>query len=80
MMQVMSRERSSMGSVGASIDRKLNPVFSPKAVDQATRQAAIAQHYGLQAVWELPTPQAVAAAHRFMQINEISGITVRRWP
>jgi hypothetical protein len=62
------------------IDRKLNPVFSAKAVDQATRQAAVARHYGLTAVWELPTPQAVAAANRFMQSNNITGIVVRLRP
>ncbi len=59
------------------IDRKLNPFFSTKAVDQARRQIAVAQHYGLQAVWELPTPEAVSAANRFMQSNKITGITVR---
>jgi len=36
------------------IDRKVNPVFSAKAADQARRQAAVAEHYGMQAVWELP--------------------------
>jgi RHS repeat-associated protein len=62
------------------IDRKLNPFFSQKAVDEATRQAAVAQHYGLQAVWELPTPKAVSAAERFLNVNSISGIVVRQAP
>jgi hypothetical protein len=62
------------------VDRKMNPVFSAKAVDQATRQAAVARHYGLNAVWELPTADAVAAANRFMQTNGITGIVVRRGP
>jgi len=62
------------------VDRKLNPVFSPKVVDQATRQAAVAQHYGLTAVWELPTQEAVDAANRFMKSNDIKGITVRLAP
>ncbi len=59
------------------IDRKLNPFFSAKAVDEATRQAAVARYYDLQAVWELPTPRAVSSANRFMQTNNITGITVR---
>ncbi|MGQ0799431.1 MAG: RHS repeat-associated core domain-containing protein, partial [Pseudomarimonas sp.] len=59
------------------IDRKLNPVFSAKAIDQARRQVAVAQHHGLQAVWELPSQRAVDAANRFMTTNEIDGITVR---
>ncbi|MFL6247287.1 MAG: Ig-like domain-containing protein [Thermoanaerobaculia bacterium] len=62
------------------IDRKLNPVFSAKAVDQATRQVSVARHYGLQVVWELPTPQALEAANRFLKTNNISGITVRIAP
>lgn len=62
------------------IDRKLNPFFSPKAVNEAVRQAAVARYYGLQAVWELPTPTAVGAANRFMQSNGITGITVRLAP
>jgi len=62
------------------IDRKLNPVFSPKAADQATRQAAVAQHYGLKAVWELPTQKAVDAANRFLQSNSVNGISVRLAP
>jgi RHS repeat-associated protein len=59
------------------IDRKLNPVFSSKAIDQAQRQAAVAQHYGLNAVWEMKTAEAVEAANRFMRANKIEGITVR---
>jgi len=59
------------------IDRKMNPVFSAKAVDQAQRKAAVAQHHGLQAVWELPDAKAVEAANRFMKANKIVGITVR---
>ncbi len=59
------------------IDAKLNPFFSTKAVDEATRQAAVAQYYRLQAVWEFPTQDAVNAANRFMQTNNIAGITVR---
>ena len=62
------------------IDRKLNPFFSAKAIDEAKRQAAVAQHYGLQAVWELPDQAAVNAANRFMQSNNITGITVRLAP
>jgi len=69
------------GALGTElIDRKLNPFFSAKAVDQATRQVRVAQHYGLQAVWELPTPQAVDAANRFLETNKISGISVRLGP
>ena len=59
------------------IDRKLNPYFSPKAVDQALRQAAVSRHYGLTAVWEMPTQEAVDAANRFMKSNSIEGIIVR---
>jgi hypothetical protein len=59
------------------IDRKMNPFFSAKAVDEAIRQVAVARHYGLQAVWELPTQQAVDAANRFMRAYNISGIQVR---
>jgi hypothetical protein len=59
------------------IDRKMNPVFSPKAVDQAARQAAVARHYGLKAVWELPSQEAVDAANRFMHANNVNGISVR---
>jgi hypothetical protein len=59
------------------IDRKKNPYFSPKAVDQAFRQAAVARHYGLTAVWELPTQEALDAANRFMRSNNIEGIVVR---
>jgi RHS repeat-associated protein len=59
------------------IDRKLNPYFSAKAVNEAIRQAAVAKHYGLQAVWELPSPAAVSAANRFMQHNNVTGIIVR---
>ena len=62
------------------IDRKLNPVFSAKAVDQATRQSAVAQHYGLQAVWELPNQQALDVANRFLQSKSITGITTRLAP
>lgn len=62
------------------IDRKLNPFFSKKAVDQATRQAAVAEYYGLKAVWELPSKAAVEAANRFLMANGISGITVRLAP
>ncbi len=62
------------------IDRKLNPVFSSKAVDQATRQSAVAQRYGLQAVWELPNQQALDAANRFLRSNNITGITTRLAP
>jgi Pretoxin HINT domain len=59
------------------IDRKLNPFFSAKAVDEAMRQSAVAQQYGLQAVWELPTQLAVDAANRFMRANSVTGILVR---
>jgi len=59
------------------IDRKMNPVFSNKAVAQATRQSAVARHYGLKAVWELPNSKSVDAAKRFMKVNEIEGIEIR---
>jgi hypothetical protein len=60
------------------VDRRLNPFFSPKVLDQAARQTAVAEHYGLNAVWELPTQEAVDAANRFLhQSNSIKGITVR---
>ena len=59
------------------IDRKLNPVFSAKAVDQARRQSAVAKHYCLKAVWELPDQKALDAANRFLQSNNITGITTR---
>jgi hypothetical protein len=62
------------------IDRKLNPVFSSKAVDQARRQAGVAAYNGMQAVWELPTPAAVAAANRFMEYAGVSTIMVRLVP
>ena len=62
------------------IDRKLNPFFSAKAIDQATRQVAVARHYGLKVVWELPTQQAVDAATRFLSTNNIRGITLRVAP
>jgi RHS repeat-associated protein len=62
------------------IDRKLNPFFSAKAIDQATRQVAVARHYGLKVVWELPTQQAVEAANRFLSTNNIRGITLRVAP
>jgi hypothetical protein len=59
------------------IDRKINPFFSAKAANEATRQAAVARRYGLQAVWELPNQTAVDAANRFLQRNNISDILVR---
>jgi hypothetical protein len=62
------------------IDRKLNPFFSSKAAEQARRQVAVGNYYGLQVVWELPTAEAVAAAERFMKTFNISGITVRQAP
>jgi RHS repeat-associated protein len=62
------------------IDRKINPVFSAKAVDQARRQSAVASHFRLTAVWEMKTPSAVSAAERFMKTNEIEGISVRLAP
>jgi hypothetical protein len=62
------------------IDAKLNPYFSAKAVDEATRQAAVARYYDLQAVWEFPTQAAASAGNRFMQVNNITGITVRVRP
>jgi hypothetical protein len=62
------------------IDRKLNPRFSPKAVDQAQRQAATAAYNGLLAVWKLSTQDAVDAADRFMQYANTSTITVRLAP
>jgi RHS repeat-associated protein len=60
------------------IDRKLFPYFTQKAVDQATRQVAVAEYYGLNVVWELPTQNAVNAANRFMISNGVNGITVRQ--
>lgn len=58
------------------IDRKTNPAFSAKAVNEAQRQVEVASHYGLQVVWQLPTESAVAAANRFMTVNNITEITV----
>jgi hypothetical protein len=40
----------------------------------------VASHYGLTAVWELPTAEAVAAANRLMTANNITGIIVRQAP
>ncbi len=60
-----------------AIDRKINPFFSAKAVDEAVRQSTVTRHYGFEAVWELPTQKAVDAANRFMRINGITGIKVR---
>jgi RHS repeat-associated protein len=62
------------------IDRKMNPVFSAKAVDQARRQLAVANHFGLTPVWEMKSPAAVSAAERFMNANELQGFTVRLAP
>ncbi|MDX8031923.1 RHS repeat-associated core domain-containing protein [Lentzea sp. BCCO 10_0856] len=59
------------------IDRKLNVVWSNKSADQATRQAATAAHYGLKAVWELPTAAAAGGATRFLADRGITGILVR---
>jgi hypothetical protein len=59
------------------IDRKMAPVFSAKAVNEAVRQAAVAKHHSLQAVWELPNQDAVNAANRFMRTNNITDIRVR---
>lgn len=59
------------------IDRTTNPMVTPKAVEQARRQAAVAAYNGYQAVWELPTPQAVDAARRFMGHAKVSTIVVR---
>lgn len=61
-----------------AIDRKLNPVFSAKAVWQARRQAGVAAYNGFQAVWELSTPQSVSAANRFMDYAGISTLIVRQ--
>jgi hypothetical protein len=58
------------------IDRKLNSVFTEKAVDLARRQAATAAYNGLQAMWELPTTEAVAAANWFK--SYASGVEFRR--
>jgi filamentous hemagglutinin len=66
------------GAFGSElIDRKINPTFSPKAVNQAQRQAAVGAHHGLDVVWELPDEKAVKAANRFMEANKITGIKVR---
>jgi hypothetical protein len=63
------------------IDRKLNVRWdSAKVVDQARRQAAVAAHHGLKAVWELPTSAAVGSANRWMTHNNITGILVRLAP
>jgi hypothetical protein len=60
------------------IDRKLkNPMFTEKGAEQAQRQAATAANNGLQAVWELPTAEAVTAASRFMLYANVSTILVR---
>lgn len=60
------------------IDRKLNPRFTEKAVDQARRQAATAAYHGLTPVWELPDEAAVSAANRLMPYAKISTIVVRQ--
>ncbi|GIE77713.1 hypothetical protein Aph02nite_36630 [Actinoplanes philippinensis] len=60
------------------IDRKLNPRFTEKAVDQARRQAATAAYHGLTPVWELPDEAAMSAAIRFMSYAKISTIVVRQ--
>jgi len=65
------------GSGSELIDRKIDPVFSAKAVNQARRKSAVARHFSLTAVWETKTPSAVSAADRFMKTNEIEGIVVR---
>ena len=62
------------------IDRKLNPRFSPKAVDQAQRQAATAAYNGLLALWKLSIQDAVDAVNRFMRYANIGTITVRLAP
>ncbi|MBW8482523.1 LamG-like jellyroll fold domain-containing protein [Actinomadura parmotrematis] len=62
------------------IDRKSNPMFTAKAVDQARRQAATAAYHGLRPVWELPTPAAIAAAGRFMASAGITTIELRMAP
>jgi hypothetical protein len=62
---------------GEIIDRKLSPMFTEKAIEQARRQAATAAYNGMQAVWELPTEEAVGAANRFMSYAQISNIAVR---
>jgi hypothetical protein len=59
------------------IDRKTSP-FSAKAADEAQRQVAVANHFGLQAVWELPNSTAAAAANRFMEKFGITDIVVRQ--
>jgi len=55
------------------IDRKLNSVFTEKAVDQARRQAATAAYNGLQAVWELNPEPLVRAIIGAMMLMEHSG-------
>ncbi|MCB1051248.1 MAG: hypothetical protein KDC71_11670 [Acidobacteria bacterium] len=59
------------------IDRKLNPVFSPKAVYQATRQAAVGKRYKIPVIWELPSQNAVYAANRFLTALNIPWIKTR---
>lgn len=59
------------------IDRKLNVRWTDKMADLATRQAATAAHYGLKAVWELPTAAAAGGASRFLDHRGITGILVR---
>ncbi|WP_158711610.1 ricin-type beta-trefoil lectin domain protein [Streptomyces xylophagus] len=59
------------------IDRKLNPMFTEKSVDQARRQAATAAYHGLTAVYEVPDEAALAAMNRFMTFADVSTIVVR---
>jgi len=51
------------------IDRKINPFFSRKYVDEARRQSLAAKRYGLKPVWELRDSNAVNAAKRFVIKN-----------
>jgi hypothetical protein len=78
-LTVVWSPRSSTGLDGNEIiDRKLNPVFTEKGVEQARRQAAVAAYDGFQAVWKLPTADAVEAAGRFMSYAKVSTILVRQ--
>jgi hypothetical protein len=52
-------------------------MLGPAASHGRLMQTATAAYNGLQAVWELPTAEAVAAANRFMSYANVSTILVR---
>lgn len=56
------------------VDGKTNPYWSKKVAYEAERQIAVADHYGMHVVWELPTDEAAASAIRFLESRGIQGI------